>query len=241
MSIAEIISITTEQDFVTKSKLKTASGFLSTDWMLGIIFLSFIIFSWIRVGFSKYFQVAVQASYNFFTDKRITEEVNVTRNRVFHFMNFLFYINIALFVTQYLEYYHIAIFNLKGILLFITIFTSIIVIYSAKFILFLLLDFLFLGRESFIKYSFTIFLYNKMIGIALLPIIALLPYVPAAITPWLFYVGAFVIVLLYILRIFRGLQISFKNRLSIFYLILYLCALEILPILILFKVIYSYL
>ena len=80
-----------------------------------------------------------------------------------------------------------------------------------------------------------------MIGIVLLPIISILPYVPDSIAPWVFYAGFFVIILLYILRIFRGLQISFKNRLSIFYLILYLCALEIMPTLILFKVIVNYL
>ena len=234
-------TIQSEKSFISTDKLDISTGFGSTDWMLGIIVFSLILFSWIRVGYNRFYQTAIQASYNFFTARRINEEVNVTRNWVFHIMNFLFYINIALFLSQFLEYYHFTIYKLQGILLFLTIFIAILVLYNVKSILFHLLDFLFLGKKAFFTYISTIFLYNKMIGIILLPIIALIPYVPKHITPWLFYAGTIIIIILYIFRIFRGLQICFKNRLSIFYLILYLCALEILPTLILFKVISSYL
>ena len=144
-------------------------------------------------------------------------------------------------VTQFLEYQNFNFYELHGFVLFILIFISILILYSAKYVLFYLLDFIFLGQKIFFSYIFTVFLYNKMTGIILLPIISLLPYTPNSITTWLFYSGAVIIIILYILRLFRGLQIAFKNRLSIFYLILYLCALEILPTLILFKVISSYL
>lgn len=230
-----------DKDFISINKLNASKGFISTDWMLGIIIFSLILFSWLRVGYSRFFQAAIQASYNYFTARRINEEVNITRTRVFYFMNLLFYVTIAMFITQFLEFNHITIYKLKGILLFFTIFISIITLYTLKSIVFSVLDFVFLGKKSFSSYIFTVFLYNKMVGLILLPLISILPYVPDNITPWLFYAGTFVIIILYILRIFRGLQISFKNRLSIFYLILYLCALEILPNLILFKVILNYL
>jgi hypothetical protein len=214
-------------------------GFISTDWMLGIIIFSLILFGWIRVGFSRFYQNAVQASYNFFTARRIFEESNIVRKRVFYFMNFLFYVNISLFLTQILEFNHIKIFNLHGILLFISIMLSIMIVYLLKTIVFYIFEFILLAKKGFLKYLFTILLYNKVLGIALLPIISVIPFVDVSIVPILIYIGVAMIFLFYIFRILRGLQIGFNIRLSILYLILYLCALEIIPVLILIKIVYE--
>ena len=47
--------------------------------------------------------------------------------------------------------------------------------------------------------------------------------------------GAIVISVHYLIRVFRLFLIFIKRNISIFYLILYLCALEILPVLIVFR------
>lgn len=231
----------TSTNLVTKPAKTDTIGFESTDWMLGIIIFSLILFSWIRVGFSRYFHNAIQASINYFTARRIFEEGNVTRSRVFYFMNLLFFVNLALFVTQFLEYHHTTIFNMHGIVLFLLSLLTIILLYSGKSLFLYLFDFLFLTRSAFTSYVFTVFIYNKIVGFLLLPIISILPFVPSHITPWLFVTGGLIVVILYIFRVFKGVQLCFKNRLSIFYLILYLCALEILPVSILLKVAFSYL
>ncbi len=237
---SEIKTTQLGQPLISKENIGITVGFLSTDWMLGIIILSLFLFGWIRVGFNRYYQTAIQASYNFFTARRIFEESNITRSRVFYFMNLLFIINAALFLTQFLEYHHVSIYNLSGILLFLVLIASILILYMVKAFFLYLFDFVLLANRSFASYNFTVFLYNKMAGFLLLPIISILPFVPQYMTFWLFLAGAFIIIMLYFFRIFRGLQIGFKNRLSIFYLILYLCVLEIMPVMILFKVLYSY-
>jgi len=229
-----------KKELILHKKTNSPTNFISTDWMLFVILFSLILFSWLRVGFNKFFKTSIQASYNYFSARRMIEEVNMTRTRVYFFMDFLFYVNIALFISQYLSYHHIDVYNIQGILLFFLLFIAILVLYLLKSILFKFLGFIFLSQELFYAYNFTTFLYNKMIGIILLPIISILPYIPNYITPWLFYIGFFLIISLYILRIFRNLQISFINRLSIFYLILYLCTVEILPVLIMYKIIVSY-
>ena len=234
------ITTTVKKDFVIKTNQTNSTGFISTDWMLSVIIFSLILFSWIRVGYSRFYRNAIKASYNYFTARRILEEANVTRSRVFYFMNLLFFVNISLFLSQYFNYNHISFFNLNGILLFFSIFVIIILLYLAKSLFLYLLDFIFLTKGGFSSYVFTVFLYNKMIGFILLPIVSFLPFVPAHVTLWLFVAGALIIIILYVIRIFKGIQLCFKNRLSIFYMILYLCALEILPVMILFKIISSY-
>jgi hypothetical protein len=209
--------------------------------MLGIIIFSLVLFGWLRVGYNRFFHAVVQASYNYFAARRMFEEANVTRSRVFYFMNLLFFVNISLFLAQYFEFHHISIFTLDGILLFLICMGAIMVLYSVKSFVLYTLDFLFLTRGGFSSYVFIVFLYNKMVGFALLPIVAVLPYVPLNVTPWLFLTGGTIVIVLYFFRVFKGMQLCFKNRLSIFYLFLYLCALEILPVLLLIKIVCFYL
>lgn len=229
----------TKENLVVNEKSESV-GFLSTDWMLGVIIFALILFGWLRVGYNRFFRAAVHASYNYFAARRIFEEANVTRSRVFYFMNLLFFISISLFVTQYMEYQHISIFKIKGILLFAIVFCVFILIYALKSMFLLALDFVFLTRGGFSSYVFTVFLYNKIVGFILLPIVSVLPFVPDNVTPWLFVAGGAVFIFLYLFRVLKGIQLCFKNRVSIFYLFLYLCALEILPVLILLKIVSSY-
>lgn len=219
---------------------KTGSFFESTDWMLGLIILVLIIFGWLRVGFGRYVQLAVQTAFNFYTAKRVREESNILRSRIFHFMNLLFFINLALFVTQWFDYKNWELLGLSGIFLFLAFFAFVIVVYSLRGAIMAVIDFLFLAKGSFMYYTSTIFIYNRMIGLLLLPLIAVIPFINPQVTPWLFYAGFLVVVFFYVFRIFRGLNFGIKNRLSIFYLILYLCALEILPLLVLYKLFETY-
>ena len=223
-----------------QTRQQTAEGFENTDWMLVIVVVSLMLFAWIRVGFGRFVNTVVQASYNFFTARRIFEEANVVRSRIFVFFNLLFYINIGLFSSQCIDFFNLNPDNIQGFTLFGICFALFFMIYTIKSFLLSFLDFLFLTSGGFVSYNFTIFLYNKVYGLLLIPIVALLPFVSPSMAQIIIAIGAGLFVLFYFFRILRGIQIAFKNRLSIFYLFLYLCALEILPLLVLYKLIIMY-
>jgi hypothetical protein len=219
---------------------KTDIGFESTDWMFAIIVVLLILFAWIRVGFGRFVNTVVQASYNFFTARRIFEEANVVRSRIFIFFNLLFFINISLFTSQSIDFFNINPSGFKGFSLFGICFAMFFLIYMFKSFILWLLDFLFLTQGGFSSYNFTIFLYNKVYGLLLIPIVSVLPFVSIYFAQIIIYIGIGLFGLFYIFRIFRGFQLALKNRLSIFYLFLYLCALEILPLLVLYKLVMMY-
>jgi hypothetical protein len=234
-------SLTIEKDdpFANKIELSRREnlekGLGSSDWMLGIILFSLFLFGWLRFGYGKFVNIAIQASFNYFAARRINDEANILRNRVFGFMNFLFFINLSLFIDQWICYNQFSIPIQKGLLLFFAILAAVLTIYFFKGMILWLLDFLFLAKGVFNYYNNTVFIYNRMVGLFLLPLVSILPFINRNTMPGFFLLGFIVIFLFYSLRIFRGLQIGFKNRLSIFYLILYLCALEFLPIMVVYK------
>ena len=238
-NINDAKKIITEEAFVSKNT-ETLKGFTNTDWMLGVILVSFLLFGWINVRFSRFVTAIVGASYNYFAARRLQEEGNIVRNKVFFSMNILFFINATFIVTQWFEYNNFSIFGQNGIVLFLIFLAFIILIYSVKSMFLLLLDFIFQTKGAFLSYNSTVFIYNKLYAFILLPIVVAIPYVSSEISFWLLFFGLISFGILYIMRLFRGIQIGFKNRLSILYLILYLCALEILPLLLIYHTIKMY-
>jgi len=212
-------------------------GFMRTDWILGIIILAYLVYGWVNVRFSKYLKSVVLSSYNYFAARKLQEESNVVRSNVFMVLNALFFINTSLLISLWFEFNHSPILGQKGLVLFFIILGIVMAVYGVKGICLALLDFIFMTKGAYLNYNANVFIFNKLFGIILLPLITIIPFVPADFVQPLFLIALSVFGLLYLMRIFRGLQIGIKNGLSILYLILYLCALEIFPILIVFHTI----
>lgn len=205
----------------------------STDWMLVVIVVSFVLFAWTRMIYGKFVGMVTQSAFNFYTAKRVYDESSVIRTRVFFALNILFYVNVSLFACQGLEYSGIEL-PYSGMPLFGICALAFFCVYTSRTIVLKILDSIF-DTNAFGSYNFNIYLYNKMYGLILLPLVAAIPFVPDFVQEKLMWCGVGVYVLLYVCTLFRGLRICIKNRVSVFYLFFYLCALEILPLLTIYK------
>jgi hypothetical protein len=88
-----------------------------------------------------------------------------------------------------------------------------------------------LGKE----YLFNVFVYSQTIGIILFPFIVCLQFTKYP-TELFLYPALVICAGFYALRMFRGFIISVtEQNVGILYIFLYLCALEILPLLVLIK------
>jgi hypothetical protein len=92
------------------------------------------------------------------------------------------------------------------------------------------------ARDCAQEVALNAWVYNTVPGIALSPGAFALFEARAGIADALLVAMAFALVLYAIARLWRWVKILFERGVPIFYLILYLCALEILPLLVLYKV-----
>ena len=90
-------------------------------------------------------------------------------------------------------------------------------------------------REVFGEYLFWVYQVYRLASVFLLALSTLILYTGAFSPGSLFYIGFVLIALFYLLRISRLFLIFINRRISILYLILYLCALEILPVAMIIK------
>ncbi len=209
-----------------------------SDWMVGVLLFALILMAIIRFSFSKFLFRVFDSIINYQTSSNLLLEKNMRNLRGAIFLNLLFYVNFTLFIIQYLVY----IFSLNqdhnNIVFFLYSFAGLVSIYQIKFLFIRLVGYIFNGIKESKEYLHTISIYNKNLGVILLPITISVPFIALHATPVLLHGGLILTLIFYIFRLFRGVKILFHQHVSIFYLILYLCALEILPLLMIYKLLY---
>lgn len=211
----------------------------SLDWLPGLLLVSLFTFSWIKMIYQKYVVQVVTSLVNYQVSIRLLREKNVLFRNMSIGLNFVFALNIGLFIFFYIQCYSLNQINSNNFLSTLIYCTGIIVLYNLKTTVCKLLGNLFLVKEQFAEYVHNIHLYNKNIGLFLFPIVIAYPYITNnQIKPIIINIGLAIVIGMSLLLIYRGFQIIMRSGVSIFYLILYLCAVEILPVLLLVK--YSY-
>lgn len=80
-----------------------------------------------------------------------------------------------------------------------------------------------------------LWVYHILAGLSISPFILALFFVKIFAIPLLLKMTTICLILFYLVKFTRWLKILYAHRVSIFYMILYLCALEVIPLLILYK------
>lgn len=114
-------------------------------------------------------------------------------------------------------------------------------LYLGKYLFLLLAGYTFNSMELVQTYVFVIFMINKVLGILLVPFILILAFAKPHFYDIAIIGGAVLSVLLILYRyLFSLTTVRNKLHISSFHFFLYLCAFEIVPILILYKLVVQY-
>jgi hypothetical protein len=116
------------------------------------------------------------------------------------------------------------------------------VIYLGKFLILKFCGWVFNISRATDIYIFVVFLVNKMLGIFLLPFLILITFSGPQVREIFITISLVMIFIMLIYRIIAAYRpIRNEIKLTPFYFFLYLCAFEIAPLLLIYKVLLSYL
>jgi hypothetical protein len=152
------------------------------------------------------------------------------------FLNILFVISGALFMSVAVYHYNITPgLNRWLLLLYCAILLA--AIYLGKFIILKMIGWMFNIRMAADTYIFIVFLVNKMLGIYLLPALMLMAFAEPPVVSILLTICFILLVILFIYRFIIAYR-PIRNEIKItrFHFFLYLCAFEIAPLLLIYKV-----
>ena len=211
------------------------------DWIFGILLLSSFIIILIRTYYDRYLNVVFKSVHNYQFSFKLFKDQSVLYTQLSYILNLNSAVVIGLYFYQLIKYSKAGTFlGFSGFSLFLMIPVILIGIYILQYIVFNFIGNLTLRRNAGKEYLHHTFMLNKIMGLVFIPITLCIAYLPDYMRVYLVYLGGIVIVLFYFKRIQRGITILNRNHVLKFYWILYFCTLEILPVLIMVKLIISF-
>ena len=225
----------TEKQAKTSEKTIQPSNKTYSDWSLLVILFGFGLLALLRTLHPNYIQKTIFSLISLKEFTKFLRESNILNNRASNLLILLFSLNLSLFIYFIGIHFKLYDFQYHPLLYFASFTGIIIVIYAGKYFIYRFFGELLGLRALTANLNNTILVFNKGLGLFLFPIIIAIPYMTEAIQEVAFFLGLALIGVIYILRLFRELRIILKKQFPILYLILYLCALEILPILVMGK------
>ena len=206
-------------------------GIIHPDWFTLILLIAIVLLAWTKNFFGRYFLQSVSALFDFNLSARLFRDKNILLQRVSAVLLLNFIFVGALFIYKSLEFFQVRFFKSS-----ISSFTAITLILAILLIFRSLavntLNFLFTKNGALNEYHYQVLNFFKSVGILLLPVVVGISYIHGGTWSWLIWIGIFSITMLYLFRLYKGQRIIKRIEVSRFYLILYLCTLEILPVLI---------
>lgn len=173
---------------------------------------------------------------------RVTMRQNQIREQLLQsplpslFLNILFVVSTGLFLSFVADYYNI-VPGMNRWLLLLYCCLVVTAIYLGKFILLKMVGWMFNIRVATDTYIFIVFLVNKMMGIYLLPALLLMAFSkPPFLTVLITLTYVFIVILFIYRFIIAYRPIRNEIKLTRFHFFIYLCAFEIAPLLLIYKV-----
>ncbi|MBK8364247.1 MAG: DUF4271 domain-containing protein [Bacteroidetes bacterium] len=206
-----------------------------------IILVVLAVFAALRIFYNKYFSQMLVAFVNNNLTNQIVRDENILVQRASVYLSIVFNLIAALFLYLISVYYGWEIGGI-GIGFSRFLFFAVIVsaAYTLKFLILKISGWLFNLDREMATYIFNTFLINNILGIALLPFVCLIAYNQMISASWLILIAVILAGTAFAYRMFRGVLVGLSMpSFSLLYLFLYLCTLEIAPLLILIRIIVS--
>jgi hypothetical protein len=208
---------------------------LNADWMVPVLLFSAFLFALIRTISGNYFNGMIR----FLTMRGVNENSSRDKGVLFQWqstiINFASFLSISLFGFLLAEHYGAVIWQIGGFLTWLICLGVVTAAITIRHILCNIVGNISSEEEVFSEYLIGIYHIYRAGGIFYLLISLLILYTTFLPTEVWFTTGIVATGILYIIRIIRLFLIFLTRHVSILYLILYLCALEILPVVIIVK------
>jgi hypothetical protein len=206
------------------------------DWVLFFLIGIFLLIGWARLFFRKYFDLVIKSIFFYNYAQNLYYERNSLTTRASSLLNLGYFLSTGIFTFQIVNHFEFTF--LEGIdpifkFLLFSLFFGAWYLWNLIFINFT--GSIFLRRNAFNEYFYNYNIYRKIQGLLLFPIAIIVQFIAIELKAPFLYAGIILFGIVYLAHIIRGLQTFVKNNVSIFYLILYLCALEFLPLLVLYE------
>jgi hypothetical protein len=213
----------------------------SKDSLFYLLVAILFYFALIRIFFEKYFSNLMTLFFRVsLRQQQIREQVLQTPLPSL-LLNILFVISAGLYACYLLHYSRLGA-GIRFWVLYLNCMLLLGTIYFVKFLVLKFIGWVFSISRATDIYIFIVFLVNKMLGIFLLPFLIVITFSGPELREVFITISLAMIFVLWTYRVLASYRpVHNEIKLTPFYFFLYLCAFEIAPLLLIYKVLLTYL
>ena len=209
--------------------------FQGKEYLFYYLIFLLILFGLLRRAFAKYFYDLFRVFFKTTLKQRQTQEQLLQSSLASVFMNSFFVLSAGLYVNFLLQYFHLVISD-NFWLQYVYCIGALAAIYLVKFIGLKITGWLFNVSNTTDSYIFIVFIINKMLGIFLLPFLLLLAFANDPLYSYSMFISWIGLGLLLIYRFILSYNAVRKDvKLNSFHFILYILGFEVIPLLLIYK------
>ncbi len=221
----------------TSSNPKALNSYPS-DWVFILLFISSFLFVWSYYSYSKRFKQILSACFTNRGINQLSRDGDLFKERISIALFTVYVITFSMFCFQLMRYFfNIKAFGFYNIVTFLKILASIFILLFVKWMISKFIAHVFKNQIASNIFLLNSLVFNIVSGVFLLPLVILNfysnPFISKLILPFVVIMLLLFNTIRYIRYIIIGISYS---KFSQLYLFLYLCTLEILPVLILIKI-----
>jgi hypothetical protein len=204
-------------------------------WVIFVILILLIYAGLLNRIMSKDIYNVIQAFYIKTSFAKLSKEDNLLTSWAFICLFLLFGFTVGLYIYQVIMYNNVT-YSISGVQLFVTCSVLVIVLSVAKILILRILGFIFDIPRIMREYVSILYLTYFNIAFIFLPVVICFSLFPSVLMPYLLEVSIGLIVIVVLIQYGRSILNIISNfTFHKIYLFIYLCALEICPVLILIK------
>jgi len=211
----------------------------SKDFLFYLVFGNILLLAFIKLAFPKYFKNLFILFFQTSLRQKQTREQLLQGGVASLLINALFLISTGLFITivvKYQEWSNLSFNNLYGYII-----ALLMLIYTGKYIFVSFAGWVFNNKVAAGNYIFLVLMINRILGVLLIPFTIILSFAENVSPTIVITLSIIVAILMFLYRYFVSFT-SLRNdlKLNAFHFFLYLCSVEILPMLLLYKLMVNY-
>jgi len=214
----------------------------SDYWGLFIFIFCLLILMIIKTTYSKRLSQIIKSFFNPRLMPQLNRDGNIFNERITAFIYPIYFISFGFIIYEVITLVFSNKINYQGYLIYLLCLVGFIIFYFTKYLLIKTISIIFLTKRETDDYLLNQLIFNFVIVLVIFPGAFLIFYAQPQLKI-IFLIGlAIIFSLIMIYRIIRSFFIGISlNKFSHFYLILYLCTVDIIPILLILRFLYNYL
>lgn len=212
---------------------------MSETWMIPVFVICLLGLAWVRVNYGRRVPQLFSNLINVRLMRQTMREELVLTHRASLVLS-------GFFILQFgLLWYLVSVnWNLEtvvgtGFEMYWKMTLLVVLVYFIKLLFIRVIQWITMGEHTLNEYEYAIFLSNKSLGLLLFPLLLCVIFLDPVGARYVLIASIGIALVFYLFRVIRGIFSAFTQSVRPVYIILYLCTLEILPLLLLVKFIGS--